>query len=506
MNRSSFTMRMIVLVVAFIFMILMSQNVALAAENEVVVTIPDFDVVINNEIIDSYSMEYPLIVYKDITYFPLTWSWCNELGLVLGFKQEDGLYIANYSSYNKPELEHIYRSNAYRKGDCYKAVLPSYTIVVNGRQIDNSSEAYPLLNFNNITYFPLTWDFVVEEFAWDMYWHQDSGFELSSQGRIADYGPSEQYSTEYVFTLEDYRDYSVIQRVTDLWKMSSEPNEYGTYKHLNDGGYDTFYKLDYSTNTASRIDSKDTLDTPYNSGAVTPVRIDEFTGEGTVLSYEDKDLLDLSETVDENETIRDLYTDQYSVNNKKIYKIEVLFDVDGREIPPPYTPRKTFVFVDNGNEELKQIDWPENQIFSNVFPYGNTGVYLCSNGKYFTSSRYNNGCGLVQLIRDDMSLETLNNWYEDWNSMVALGMDDEGKLYLRNTWFPDNDFAFQYNGTVSPVNDGFFTLDLEGKLEKIYPFIEAETVTVTPTGNVYFDVNWNETIIHLQTGKIIKLD
>jgi hypothetical protein len=90
--------------------------------------------------------------------------------------------------------------------------------------------------------------------------------------------------------------------------------------------------------------------------------------------------------------------------------------------------------------------------------------------------------------------------------MVALGMDDEGKLYLRNTWFPDNDFAFQYNGTVSPVNDGFFTLDLEGKLEKIYPFIEAETVTVTPTGNVYFDVNWNETIIHLQTGKIIKLD
>jgi hypothetical protein len=105
-----------------------------------------------------------------------------------------------------------------------------------------------------------------------------------------------------------------------------------------------------------------------------------------------------------------------------------------------------------------------------------------------------------------MSSEILNNQYEDWNSMVALGMDDAGNLYLRNTWFPDNDFAFQYKGRVSPVNDGFFKLDLEGELKKIYPFIEAETVTVTPTGDVYFDANWKETIIHLQTGKIIKLD
>jgi hypothetical protein len=49
-------------------------------------------------------------------------------------------------------------------------------------------------------------------------------------------------------------------------------------------------------------------------------------------------------------------------------------------------------------------------------------------------------------------------------------------------------------------------LDLEGKLINIYPFVEAETVTITPTGDVNFDANWNETIIHLQTGKIIKLD
>jgi hypothetical protein len=507
MNKSKLTIRMIVLLAALIFMNLIQCNNGLAAENEVVVSIPAFDVSINDEMIDSYSMEYPLIVYNDITYFPLTWSWCNELGLVSGFTHEDGLYIANYRSYNKPETEHIYRSNAYRKGDSYKAMLPTYPIVINGRQIDNSSEAYPLLNFNNITYFPLTWDFVIEEFAWDMSWHQDIGFKLSSQGRIAEYSPGEHYSTEYTFTIEDYRDYSIVQKVTDLWKMSSQPNEYGDYTHIGNGGYDTFYKLDYSSSTTTKIDSKDTLDRPYNSGAISSVRIDEeFTGEGTMLSYEDKDLLDLSEMVNKNETISHLYTDQYSVNNKQIYKMEVFFDVDGKEIPPPYTPRKTFVFIDNGNEVLEQIDWPINQFFSNVYPYGKTGVYLCSNGKYFTSSRYNNGCGLVQLINEDMSSETLNNRYEDWNSMVALGMDDAGNLYLRNTWFPENDFAFQYSGRVSPVNDGFFKLDLEGKLKKIYPFIEAETVTITPTGDVYFDANWKETIIHLQTGKVIKLN
>ena len=206
-----------------------------------------------------------------------------------------------------------------------------------------------------------------------MSWNQDIGFKLSSQGRIAEYNPSEHYRTEYTFTLEDYRDYSIVQKVTDLWKMSSQPNEYGDYSHIGNGGYDTFYKLDYSTSTTTEIDSKDTLDRPYNSGAISSVRIDEeFTGEGTMLFYEDKDLLDLSEMVNKNETISHLYTDQYSVNNKQIYKMEVFFDVDGKEIPPPYTPKKTFVFIDNGNEVLEQIDWPINQIFSNVYPYGKT--------------------------------------------------------------------------------------------------------------------------------------
>ena len=46
------------------------------------------------------------------------------------------------------------------------AVLPNFQIQFNGKDIDNNSETYPLLVFRDITYFPLTWRFLVDSFGW----------------------------------------------------------------------------------------------------------------------------------------------------------------------------------------------------------------------------------------------------------------------------------------------------------------------------------------------------
>lgn len=42
----------------------------------VTVTLPTFNVVLNDINIDNHYSKYPLIVYKDITYFPMTYSDC----------------------------------------------------------------------------------------------------------------------------------------------------------------------------------------------------------------------------------------------------------------------------------------------------------------------------------------------------------------------------------------------------------------------------------------------
>ena len=39
----------------------------------------------------------------------------------------------------------------------YTASVAAYNIVVNGKKIQNSKEQYPLLQFRDVTYFPLTW-------------------------------------------------------------------------------------------------------------------------------------------------------------------------------------------------------------------------------------------------------------------------------------------------------------------------------------------------------------
>lgn len=43
-------------------------------------------------------VQYPLIVYKDITYFPMTYGLCTRLGLASGYTPTDGLYISQYDT------------------------------------------------------------------------------------------------------------------------------------------------------------------------------------------------------------------------------------------------------------------------------------------------------------------------------------------------------------------------------------------------------------------------
>lgn len=483
---------------------LLVPNVS-AINNPLSITIPQFKVTVNDRDVNSRVMKYPLIVYNDITYFPLTWEWCSELGLASAYTKEEGLYIANYISQSQDVLD---GGGSQAAGSKHYATIPTYPVYINGQQIDNTKEKYPLLNFRGITYFPLTWDFVVDEFGWEESWDSSFGLKISSEGDLTEHLPGSHYKTTSSYILESYRDYAIIESFIEERSISAQPNKDGVYSNNYEGKSYKYYKLDYKTNIPVEIKSKETKDAPYQSGAVKGEDVGElFTSKNGILLYKGSTLLDLSTDAGIGNSIDKVYASKHTVNGMKIYLTSVLFTQDGISIPAPYTPIKYYVFIDNGDNTLQHLNsWPTEQILSDIYPYGKDGIYLSSKGQVFGSGRYNNGRGMVSIVNSNLSVTTLNDRWEDWNSVDAIGTDDVGNLYLLNTWFPNFDSIDAGSGLVSPINDGYFRLDLKGKLTKIKPFIYGSASFVTPSGQIYINTGWNDDILHLQSNTRIMID
>ncbi len=166
----------LMIVVLAIFLAAGAAAPAQAAQN-VTVTLPTFSVTLNGyQMVPEYD-QYPLIVYKDITYFPMTYHYAGFLGLEINW--------ADYTlSVNKTDATSK-RLRWYEQTEKNKlsqtASLASFNVVVNGEVIDNSKEKYPLLLFRDVTYFPLTWRFAVDEFGWDYTFDMEQGLQIASK-------------------------------------------------------------------------------------------------------------------------------------------------------------------------------------------------------------------------------------------------------------------------------------------------------------------------------------
>jgi len=154
-----------------------SNKTALAASKNVSVSLPSFRVTLNgNEISNLYS-KYPLIVYKDIAYFPMTYEGCRYLGLETKWDQKDGLEIIKTNISYPFEGYKTNRKNF----DSYTATIPEFNIKINEKAVDKSNTEYPLLSFRDVTYFPLTWKYGVNEFGWDYHFNSKDGLVINSQ-------------------------------------------------------------------------------------------------------------------------------------------------------------------------------------------------------------------------------------------------------------------------------------------------------------------------------------
>lgn len=145
-------------------------------EVEVIVNIPKFDVRVNDTLIDTVHSQYPVITYKDITYFPMTYDYLAGIGLTLEFDETKGLAIAVNDDVGTLEQNFLGASNVL--GSHKIAILAPFNVRVNGNTIINSNQEYPVLLYKDITYFPMTWRFAVTEFGWKTSWSDETGFAI----------------------------------------------------------------------------------------------------------------------------------------------------------------------------------------------------------------------------------------------------------------------------------------------------------------------------------------
>ncbi|MBP1992739.1 YHYH domain-containing protein [Paenibacillus eucommiae] len=129
--------------------------------NPLQASLPTYKITINDTEVDNAYAKYPVLQYKNITYFPMTWEYTQALGIKVDWKKETGFSIAktDAKASNFTQQKDSYNSSSAN----YIFKYPAYNVTINGSWLDNYNEEYPVMVYKEITYFPMTWKFAVDE-------------------------------------------------------------------------------------------------------------------------------------------------------------------------------------------------------------------------------------------------------------------------------------------------------------------------------------------------------
>lgn len=201
---------------------------SLAVPASAAVTLPvikaEFPVIVNGRVVENDSREYPFILCNSITYFPMTYEDCAFLGLANNWTATEGNVITKtessgyYKDFVDPEF------SRWKKGETATVVTTPVTVL--GERINNAAETYPILNYKNVLYFPLTWDWG-QKFGWNISFSEDKKLEVTTEG-------FEDTGCFYSYRI------SGNEATREINKLSEEPAEsilYGGYNFSPDYGW-----------------------------------------------------------------------------------------------------------------------------------------------------------------------------------------------------------------------------------------------------------------------------
>lgn len=202
------------------------------AQQNVNVSLPAFKITMNDIKIDNNERIYPIIVYRDITYVPMTYSDSRFLGLETKWSSDSGLQVNKISeqlAYNPNKGS----TNSYLES----ARLPEFEIRVNGKSIDNNNATYPLLVFRDVTYFPLTWRYMVDEFGWTSNFDPANGLIINSKAVKKSPVPIVNTTSDKVFSQEFGSVTVIFDRAANNQPSNLYVREEGVIKKIGNPNY-----------------------------------------------------------------------------------------------------------------------------------------------------------------------------------------------------------------------------------------------------------------------------
>lgn len=112
--------------------------------------------------------EYPFLVHRDILYLPLYYGMCEFTGLETHYGEFGYGAAPAYRFYvGSSKKEHQKLPENVRKNGINRnsAQIAEYDVYILSEKYDSAD--YPILNFEGVTYIPLTWDISARLLDWD---------------------------------------------------------------------------------------------------------------------------------------------------------------------------------------------------------------------------------------------------------------------------------------------------------------------------------------------------
>ncbi|MCH5188837.1 MAG: hypothetical protein J1F63_10575 [Oscillospiraceae bacterium] len=412
-------------------------------------TIPDFDVYIDSDKLEFKNADYPLLLYKDVTYFPMTYDYIHWLGLTSSWVEgEFSIAYYNCAQTYQPIGSQVWQMNP----KSVTGELAAYNIYVNGKKIDNKAEEYPLFNYNGITYFPLTWRFATEEFGLDISWNGDLHID--------------KVYTNYYFPFQMVKDDKIcFSFVTDDQVVNGD----GSITHYNA----QYHNAHFDTLTGKFGMGWPELD---NSGGRDRSEAELDNGK---LKYKGQTVADVSDFYGGNLLV---FCDETKVGNTVIAEV-TLYENNGGTMgagSSHYRNKRYIAFAVRGDEITILDDLQGSGSFSAHAEEIGDNLYI-SLYRGVDTYRYE----LISLSPSGV----VTHYVDADHANVELVGEINGRPVVRATW----QLAY-HDGLVSAVNDGFFIIEPDGSRRRIYRFVDSDS---------YFTANNKLYIAIERTGKLL---
>lgn len=436
-----------------------------AYAQNVAVQVPTFSVELNDVAYDNQRATYPLLVYQDVTYFPMTYRMTRSMGLTTAWDNTRGLYIAQHREEDAAPMEEMDGKN--KLGGKYTASIVNYPIKVNSWSIDNSKEPYPLLNFRGVTYFPLSWRYAHDEFGWDIKWDAKTGLQVRS------YQYHGTVSSSYALIQVNETNALFQEYITDYEEYTPESGGIG---YIRIGDRYQAYRLNYAEDILQKVSDKEEKIT-WQSDAGVDIS-EEFSLNDRQLCYEGAVII--QEIPEECLDYPYIHAHRFAADSGDLLEVTIYYT----QTPAPYTPYVRYVFLESGGMVKELTQWDGNSAVRRFYET-KTAYYVCSHGRN-VSGRFHNSLSTIMKVDKVSGKETiLNDLYSQYKSLEAVGAADD-KLYVRAIYFGDEDDLkrLTYDSKVNLLQDGYFYIDSDDKLHKVHDYVDGEPF-LAPNGKLY---------------------